>query len=249
MSLQRWERSDSVQAAAAEGTRHGLCPPPPQPAWPPSHTAFPPASLLPEAQRHPRGATARWPHVALLPQAVEEPAPGTLRCPAQGVGGTTCQGSFLSWGKWWFPVVTWSKVCNRATSVLHRAQPDPKLLEQVEKMDMLVARAEAECQVWGRVSLRHGSLREVLYQWKHHHQSVPPGSGRLGQLDVSGPAHTWHSMLARCGLGEPCRRELPLLSHGTCPATALQRLKQQLVSKVCAICNPCGFNVTGNVVI
>ena len=91
--------------------------------------------------------------------------------------------------------MTWSKVCNGVTSVLRRAQPAPKLLEQVEEMGTLVAHAKPECQGWGCISLRQGRLHEVLYQWKHHHQFVQLGSIRFRQFAKSGPAHSiaWHT--------------------------------------------------------
>lgn len=52
-SVQGWEHSDSAlaAAAAAEGTHHGLRPPPLPPARPPHWAAFPPASLRHQRRR------------------------------------------------------------------------------------------------------------------------------------------------------------------------------------------------------
>lgn len=62
------------------------------------------------------------------------------------------------------------------------------------------------------------------------------------------------SMLARCeAWGATAAGSFPISPGGTsagpCLATGLQGLEKRLVGRVCAICNPCGFNVTGNVVI
>lgn len=136
--VQGWEHSDSVQtvAAAVEGTCHRLHPSPQPPSQPLHQAALPPVSLCHQRQRHLWEVTAGWAYINPLAPRLWRSLPEAYCC---ALGAMAWQENFLPQEKWRFPVVTCKKVCGRVSTVLHRAQPVPELVEQAEEMGMLVA--------------------------------------------------------------------------------------------------------------
>lgn len=245
MSLQGWERSDSVQAAAAEGTRHGLCPPPPQPHCLPS--------CLPSV----RGTEAPLgSHCQVAPHGFSSsPGCGGACSKHTTVLGGWCGGHNMpgqppSLGE----MVISSCDLEQGLQWGHFSPTQDPAWPRAAGTGGENGHASGSCYGWGPGLGPHFSAARLV-TWRALTMETPSPVCAAGQQQGWAVGWVWtcsqHGTAGWHGAraGEPCRWELPLLSHGTCPATGLQRLKQQLVSKVYAICNPCGFNVTGNVVI